>query len=413
MSVSIGFIAPPLLDRHRDGLRILPAVERPDGRAHLQMRDRLRVHEDRGVGLPRRRPIRRHQDTQCEFGLPFTTAPRRSHLEHGCGHLRAACTRTHLRRIDQPSLDPPLQHRVAHGRVAEIRELDIVLVGQAVAHRYRKPDLKRGEVGCVHQHPKLRDELLRGARRHADEQVVLRNVVDGQSGARDLDDRADTDLRLTAHGLAAPETGQHPAEGQQQTPGDPDHDRSAESVLTGEGEYRLSLVDAEQALADPDDEPGGEQQPDDEEHDAEHALRVSSRRFLPNTDSAPGPTSFETRSSTLGSTMPTRDGVPPDSRTTMPTPLIEREITAHVSLTTSDGTLNRDALGWSRTPVHDTSGIPGRGHWGRNKRWEYWNVMTPSHIIALTISNVDYMALHEVWVLDRATGVDIGSTVIG
>ncbi len=53
----------------------------------------------------------------------------------------------------------------------------------------------------------------------------------------------------------------------------------------------------------------------------------------------------------------------------MPTPLIEREITAHVSLTTPDGALNHDALGWSRVPVHDTSGIPGRGHWGRNKRW--------------------------------------------
>jgi len=96
----------------------------------------------------------------------------------------------------------------------------------------------------------------------------------------------------------------------------------------------------------------------------------------------------------------------------MPTPLIEREITAHVSLTTPDGAFNREALGWSRTPLHDTSGIPGRGHWGRNKRWEYWNVMAPSHIISLTVSCVDYMALHEVWVLDRATGDDIGATVI-
>lgn len=96
----------------------------------------------------------------------------------------------------------------------------------------------------------------------------------------------------------------------------------------------------------------------------------------------------------------------------MPTPLIEREITAPVSLTTPDGTLNHDALGWSRTPLHDTSGIPGRGHWGRNKRWEYWNVMTPSHIIAFTVSCVDYVALHEVWVLDRATGEDIASTAI-
>ncbi|MEU4015546.1 DUF2804 domain-containing protein [Microbacterium sp. NPDC028030] len=96
----------------------------------------------------------------------------------------------------------------------------------------------------------------------------------------------------------------------------------------------------------------------------------------------------------------------------MPTPLNEREITAPVALTTAYGTLNHDALGWSRTPLHDTSGIPGRGHWGRNKRWEYWNVMTVSHIIAFTISCVDYMALHEVWVLDRATGEEIGTTTI-
>ncbi|MCK8477821.1 DUF2804 domain-containing protein [Microbacterium aurugineum] len=106
------------------------------------------------------------------------------------------------------------------------------------------------------------------------------------------------------------------------------------------------------------------------------------------------------------------NGILPDTRTMMPTPLIEREITRRVSLTTAHGTLNPDALGWSRTPLHDTSGIPGRRHWGRNKRWEYWNVMSPSHIIAFTVSCVDYLALHEIWVLDRATGEDVGSTVI-
>ncbi|MEV8251504.1 DUF2804 domain-containing protein [Microbacterium sp. NPDC076768] len=96
----------------------------------------------------------------------------------------------------------------------------------------------------------------------------------------------------------------------------------------------------------------------------------------------------------------------------MPASMIEREITAPTSLLHADGALNPDALGWSRTPLLDTSGLPGRGHWGRNKRWEYWNVMTPSHIVALTVSSLDYMAVHEVWVLDRATGEDIGSTVI-
>lgn len=92
--------------------------------------------------------------------------------------------------------------------------------------------------------------------------------------------------------------------------------------------------------------------------------------------------------------------------------MIEREITQRVSLTTSDGHLNPEAVGWSRKPLHDTSGIPGRGSWGRNKRWEYWNVMTPSHILAFTVSCVDYMSLHSVWVLDRATGAAIDTTVI-
>ncbi|WP_337005135.1 MULTISPECIES: DUF2804 domain-containing protein [unclassified Microbacterium] len=110
--------------------------------------------------------------------------------------------------------------------------------------------------------------------------------------------------------------------------------------------------------------------------------------------------------------MPTRDGIPPDGRTMTPTPSTERELTAPVSLTRADGGLNPAALGWSRTPLHDTGGIPGRGSWGRNKRWEYWNVMTPAHIVALTVSCVDYMSLHEIWVLDRATGESVGTTVI-
>jgi len=86
----------------------------------------------------------------------------------------------------------------------------------------------------------------------------------------------------------------------------------------------------------------------------------------------------------------------------------EREITAPVSLTGPDGELNPDALGYTRTPLHDTSGIGarqgGRRHWGRSKRWEYWSVLTARHILAVTVSHVDYIALHSVWLLDRASG---------
>ncbi|WP_404472438.1 DUF2804 domain-containing protein [Microbacterium aerolatum] len=92
--------------------------------------------------------------------------------------------------------------------------------------------------------------------------------------------------------------------------------------------------------------------------------------------------------------------------------MTEREITERVALTDARGGLNPGAAGWTRTPLHDTSGIPSSRHWGRNKRWEYWGVMTPTHVIALTVSCIDYLSLHSVWVLDRATGEEVETTVL-
>ncbi|WP_223692473.1 DUF2804 domain-containing protein [Leifsonia poae] len=85
----------------------------------------------------------------------------------------------------------------------------------------------------------------------------------------------------------------------------------------------------------------------------------------------------------------------------------EREITEPVALRLPNGRLNPAAVGWSRTPLHDTSGIgrPGfRRGWGRDKRWEYWAVTTPTHLIALTVSCLDYASVHSVMVHDRRTG---------
>ena len=83
--------------------------------------------------------------------------------------------------------------------------------------------------------------------------------------------------------------------------------------------------------------------------------------------------------------------------------MAERELHEPVALVGPDGGLSADALGWARRPLVDTSGIDGRRSWGRNKRWEYWNVLTPTHVLALTVSSLDYAAVLEVWVLDRAT----------
>src|SRR5690606_14234528 len=41
---------------------------------------------------------------------------------------------------------------------------------------------------------------------------------------------------------------------------------------------------------------------------------------------------------------------------------------------------------------------------GRNKRWEYWGVVTPTHLVSITVSDLDYAAVHGFWVHDRRIG---------
>jgi hypothetical protein len=92
----------------------------------------------------------------------------------------------------------------------------------------------------------------------------------------------------------------------------------------------------------------------------------------------------------------------------------ERELTAAVPLCLPNGRLNPAAVGWARHPLVDTDGI-GRGGfgWGRNKRWEYWAVTTPTHIIAITVSSLDYASLHQLWVKDRRSGEEVDLLAIG
>jgi hypothetical protein len=78
----------------------------------------------------------------------------------------------------------------------------------------------------------------------------------------------------------------------------------------------------------------------------------------------------------------------------------EREITEPVDLCLPDGRLSPDAVGWSRQPLHRTA---LRG-WGRSKRWEYWGLVMPEHILGITVSSLDYAGVHSVYLLERATG---------
>ncbi len=91
----------------------------------------------------------------------------------------------------------------------------------------------------------------------------------------------------------------------------------------------------------------------------------------------------------------------------------EREITEPIPLTRPDGRLNPHAVGWTRNTLINTDHIgKGKVGRGRNKRWEYWAVTTPKHIIALVASDIDYAGVNEIWVFDRSTGEEIGYNAI-
>ncbi|HTJ37787.1 MAG TPA: DUF2804 domain-containing protein [Dactylosporangium sp.] len=86
----------------------------------------------------------------------------------------------------------------------------------------------------------------------------------------------------------------------------------------------------------------------------------------------------------------------------------EKEIVQPVDLCRPDGRLNPAAVGWSRRPLHRAN---LRG-WGRAKRWEYWGIVTPTHIVGLVASSLDYAGVHGVYVLDRATGDELNHDAV-
>ncbi|MFY0572683.1 DUF2804 domain-containing protein [Archangium lansingense] len=78
------------------------------------------------------------------------------------------------------------------------------------------------------------------------------------------------------------------------------------------------------------------------------------------------------------------------------------ELTAPVDLCLANGRLNPAAVGHSRRPLHRTN-LAG---WGRTKRWEYWGIVTPTHVIGVTVSSLDYAGVHQFYLLDRVTGIE-------
>ena len=84
------------------------------------------------------------------------------------------------------------------------------------------------------------------------------------------------------------------------------------------------------------------------------------------------------------------------------------EIASPVDLCLSNGRLNPAAVGFSRTPLHRAN-LTG---WGRNKRWEYWGAVTPEVVVGMTVSDIDYLKVHQLYVFDRRTGNEVVRDVL-
>lgn len=84
------------------------------------------------------------------------------------------------------------------------------------------------------------------------------------------------------------------------------------------------------------------------------------------------------------------------------------EITDAVALT--DGRrLNPNAVGWTRQPLHRTHLCAP----ARSKRWEYWGVITERFVLGLTIADLSYAHLTQVYAYDRHTQQETIADTLG
>lgn len=87
----------------------------------------------------------------------------------------------------------------------------------------------------------------------------------------------------------------------------------------------------------------------------------------------------------------------------------ETELTHPVDLCDSRGNLNPNAIGWSRRPLHNCN---LSGHWPRKKRWNYWAILSPTHLFSVTLSDVDYLGLPFIYLLDFQTKSFVEKTLL-
>jgi hypothetical protein len=89
--------------------------------------------------------------------------------------------------------------------------------------------------------------------------------------------------------------------------------------------------------------------------------------------------------------------------------LPERELTSPVDLCGPDEKLNREAIGWSRVPLHRCNLAPALE---RKKKWNYWAVTSNDLLFSATIADIERFQLGGAYVYHRATKRHIEKAVV-
>jgi hypothetical protein len=87
----------------------------------------------------------------------------------------------------------------------------------------------------------------------------------------------------------------------------------------------------------------------------------------------------------------------------------EPELVTPVLLCGPDGTLNRQAIGWSRHPLHTCNLPPSLA---RKKKWNYWAVTSNDLLLSATVADIERFQLGGAYTYHRGTSRHIEKAVV-
>jgi hypothetical protein len=95
--------------------------------------------------------------------------------------------------------------------------------------------------------------------------------------------------------------------------------------------------------------------------------------------------------------------------TTSPVVHDETEITEPIDLCGADGKLNRDAVAWSRHPLHRCN-LPDS--LARKKKWNYWAVTSDDMLFSATIADIERLQVGGAYFFDRRSKLHIETGLV-